>query len=110
MVVIPLKKGIVFFIKPLSLSVCLCVCLCVCHQDCDEMAGLSNTVSREAITPDNSSKMQHYQDDPLAESGPYGSFIQNHILTYNFETYEWIHTKFYIYVVQLGAHPMCCGF
>ena len=63
-----------FFTQSLCLSVCLSlcvsvsvsVCLCVCHQDCDEMAGLSNTVLGEAITPDSSSKMQHYQDDPLA--------------------------------------------
>ena len=53
--------------QPLGLS----VCVCVCHQDCDEMAGLSNTVLSEAITPDKSSKklMQHYQDGPLAGSG-----------------------------------------
>ena len=57
---------------------CVCVCVCVCVfvsvsvsviiEDCDEMAGLSNTVSYVAITPDNSSQMQHYQDDPLAGS------------------------------------------
>ena len=65
------EKGIMFFAQPLSLSFSLCVCVClsvcmsVCHQDCDEMAGLSNTVLNEAITLDNSSTLQHYQDDPL---------------------------------------------
>ena len=80
--IIPVKKGIMFFTQPLGLP----VCLCVCHQDCDEMAGLSNTVIYDVITPDNSSKMQHYQDDPLAGSGLYGSFIQNYILAYNFKS------------------------
>ena len=47
------------------LSACLSVCLCVCHQDCDEMSGLSSTVSNEAIALDNSSTLQHYQDDPF---------------------------------------------
>ena len=58
-----------FFTLPLGLSVCvsvcLSVCLCVCHQDCDEMAGLSNTVLSEAITLGNSSTLQHYQDVPF---------------------------------------------
>ena len=54
-------------------SVCLSVCVSVCHQDCDKMAGLSNTVLSEAITLDNSSTLQHYQDDPLTESRSYGS-------------------------------------
>ena len=59
-IIIPLKKGIMFFTLSLGLSVyqCVCVCMgvcvCVCHQDCDEMAGFSNTVLNEAITPDNS--------------------------------------------------------
>ena len=47
-----------FVCLSVCLSVCVSVCLCVCHQDCDEMAGLSNTVLSDAITPDNSSKMQ----------------------------------------------------
>ena len=63
------------------------------------MAELSNMVLSEAITPDNSSIIQLYQDDPLAGSGSYGSLVQNHILAYNFKTYERIHTKFYLYVV-----------
>ena len=92
------------------LSVCVCVCLCVCHQDCDEMAGLCNTVLSEAITPDNSSTPQHYEDDPLTGSGSYGSFVQNHILTYNFKTYKRIHTKFYLYVVQLEVNHIFCRF
>ena len=54
------------------------------------MARLSNTVLNEAITLDKSSTLQHYQDDPLIGSGSYGSFIQNHIMAYNFKTYEWI--------------------
>ena len=37
--------------------------------------------------------MQHYQDDPLTESGLYGSFIQNHIFAYNFKTYEPIYNQ-----------------
>ena len=47
--------------------------------------------------------MQHYHDDPLAGSGSHGSFIQNHILAFNFKTDERIHTKFHQYVVQLGV-------
>ena len=39
------------------------VCVSVCRQDCDEMAGPSYTALREAITLDNSKKIQHYQDD-----------------------------------------------
>ena len=76
-----------FFTQSLGLS----VCVCVCHQDCDEMAGLSKTVSSEAITLDNSLTLQHYQDDPLTGSGSYGSFQQNHILAYNFKIYERIY-------------------
>ena len=57
------------------------------------MAGLSKTVLSEAITLDNSSTLQHYQDDPLTGSGSYGSFIQNHILAYNFKTYERIYNQ-----------------
>ena len=68
-IIIPLKKGIMFFTSPLSLSiclsVCLSVCLCVCHQVCDQMAGLINTAVSEAITLDNSSTWQHYQDNPF---------------------------------------------
>ena len=41
------------------------------------MAGLSNTILNKAITLDNSSTLQHYQDDPFTGSGSYGSFIQN---------------------------------
>ena len=52
--IIPLKNAIIFFTQSLGLSVCLSVCACVCHQNCDEMAGLRNTVLSEAITPDNS--------------------------------------------------------
>ena len=48
--IIPLKKGIMFFTSPLGLSVCLsvCLCVCVCHQVCHQMAGLINmaTLSR----------------------------------------------------------------
>ena len=40
----------------------------VCHQDCDEMARLSNMVLNEAISLDNSSTLQRYQDDPLTGS------------------------------------------
>ena len=54
--------------------------------------------------------MQHYQDDPLAGSGSYGSFVQNPILAYNFKTYERIHTKFYLYVVQLGVNHISSDF
>ena len=72
---VPLKKGIMFFTQPLGLSVCLSVCLCVClsvclcvcHLDCDEMAGLSNTILREAISLDHSSTLQHFQDDPFVD-------------------------------------------
>ena len=61
------KRYYVFHLSTrfVCLSVCLCVCLCVCHQDCGEIAGLSNTVLHEAITLDNSSTLQHYQDDPF---------------------------------------------
>ena len=93
-----------FFTLSLGLSVCvsvcLCVCLCVCHQDCDEMAGLSNTVLSEAITLGNSSALQHYQDDlfpfpntsnntNVSVSVSYGPSGQNHILGHNFKTYKW---------------------
>ena len=44
--------------------------MCVCHQDCDEMAGLSNTALSETSTIDNSSTMQHYQGDPLPDPNP----------------------------------------
>ena len=42
----------------------VCLCLCVCYQDWDEMSGLRNTALSEAITIDNSSRKQYYQDDP----------------------------------------------
>ena len=45
-------------------SVDLPVCVCVCHQVCDKMAGLSNMALSEAITIDNSSRMNHYQNYP----------------------------------------------
>ena len=56
-----------FVCLSVCLSVCVSVCLCVCvyHQDCAEMARLSNTVLSEAITLDNSSTLQHYQDNPF---------------------------------------------
>ena len=104
------EKRYYVFTQPLGLSVCLSVCLSACHQDCDEMARLSNMVLSEAINPDISSTLQHYQDDPLAGSGSYGSLIQNHILAYNFKTYERIHTKFYLYVIQLGVDHIYCAF
>ena len=49
------NKVLCFFTQSLDLSVCLsvCLCVCVCHQDCDKMAGLTNTVLSEAITTDN---------------------------------------------------------
>ena len=93
------KSYYVFYLT--TWFVCLSVCVSVSHQDCDEMTGLSNTVLGDAITLDNSSTLQHYQGDPLAGSGSYRSCKQNHILAYNFKTYERIHTKFYLYVVQL---------
>ena len=71
------------------------------------MAGFSNTVLIESITFDNRSTMQHYQGDPLAGSGSYGSFMQNHILAYNFKTYKQIHIKLYLYVV---VNHICYGF
>ena len=57
------------------------------------MALLSNTVLNEAITLDNSSTLQHDQDDLLTGSGSHGSFIQNHILDYNLKTYKRIYNK-----------------
>ena len=60
-----MPKGIMLFTS--RLCVCVCVCLCVCHQDCDEMAAHSSTVLREAISLDNSSILQQYQDDPPAD-------------------------------------------
>ena len=106
---LPLKKGIMFLTLSLSLSVCVCVS--VYHHVCDEMTRPSNTVLSEAITLDNSSILQHYQDDPFTWSGSYGSFIQNHILAYNFKTYGWIHTKFLtLCSLALGTPDTCCGF
>ena len=57
------RKALCFSPHQLGLS----VCVCVCHQDCDEMAAHSNTVLCEAISLDNSSTLQQYQDDPPAD-------------------------------------------
>ena len=78
----------------MSVCVGVSVCLCVCLHICDEIAELSNTVLSEAITLDNSSILQHYHDDLIAGFGSYGSFIQNHILAYNFKTDGLMYTKF----------------
>ena len=68
LVIIPLKKGIMFFTyitRFVCLCVCVCVCLCVCvcvsvcHHVCGEMAGLSNMVSSEVNTIYKNLKMQH---------------------------------------------------
>ena len=53
--IIPLKKGIMFFTTPLGLS----VCVSVCHHVCGEMAGLSNMASSEVNTIYKNLKMQH---------------------------------------------------
>ena len=46
----------------LPVCVSVGVCLSAYHQGCDEMAGIYNTVLSEAITLDNSSTLQHYQN------------------------------------------------
>ena len=53
--IIPLKKGIMFFTLPLGLS----VCVSVWHHVCGEMAGLSNMVSSEVNAIYKNLKMQH---------------------------------------------------
>ena len=109
----PLKKGIMFFTPSLGLSVCVCVCVCVCvsvyHHICGEMAGLSNMVSSEVNTIYKNLKMQHYSWWSVSVSVSYRPSEQNHILACNFKTYGRIHTKFYLYVVQLGGYHVCCG-
>ena len=45
-----------------SVCVCVCLCLCACHQVCGQMAEFINTALSEAITFDNISTLQHYQD------------------------------------------------
>ena len=44
-VIIPLKKGIMFFTPSLGLSVCVCVCVCVCLSVC-----LSSRLRRDGWT------------------------------------------------------------
>ena len=59
----------------LCVCVCLSLCLCVCHQDCDKMAWLRNMALSEAITIDNSARMQHYQKDPNLDPNPVDQIV-----------------------------------
>ena len=69
------QQSIMILTQNFDLSVCLSVCLCVCHQDCDEMAGLSNTALREPITIGNSSRLQLYQDYLNPDPNPVDQII-----------------------------------
>ena len=108
-------------------SVCLCVCVCVCkgvcvclgvrvcHQHCDEMAAHSNTVLREAFILDNSSTLQHYQDDPLVDPKLLHFFLN--MKTYVLSGIEHVITQkitlvipknYYYSTMASPSHEICC--
>ena len=105
--VIPLKKVLCFWPKWISLSVCVCFCLSVITFVARWLHSATWCQVRSILSI-STRNCKTCQDDPFPD--PDGSTGLYHILAYNCKTYGRIHTKFYLSVVQLGVHHMCCGF
>ena len=103
-VIIPLKKWNYVF-DPITRFVCLAVITFMArwlHSAiwCEVMSRLS-TRPRKCNTS---------QDDPFPDPEEMDHPDPYHNLANNFESYQWIRTKFYLYVVQLWVHHTCRGF
>ena len=99
-----------FLTQSLGLCVCMCVYLSVCHHICDEMAGLSNMVSRAV----NTIYLQELENATLAKMIRFRcrfiwTVCKKTFWAYNFKTYEQNHTKFYLYTCR-SARGTACSF